>query len=318
LGSLSNLHLVIRSIGERTAGVAKRLAVETLPEESITVVEETPFEEALRATYQAGIAAGRKWTMTLDADVLLRPGAISDLQAEAERMPPHYVQVEGRVFDKITGECRQAGHRVYRTALLALAMQRIPEIGSQIRPEDFTLKCLSADGHPSRLAPIVMGLHDFEQYYRDLYRKSVVHATKHRDRLVRIITRCVERRGSDPDYEIILRGIWDGLTASNPATIDARRYMGQAERVMESLGLCEKTTLDAFPQETETVLQAFQRLSEGQFAVHAGAFQRAVNGSRKPALLEKAAHRIERHGWFKGGIACLGAVLKRVGSRLDA
>lgn len=310
-----NVHLVIRSTGERTTGVARQLALQTLPEKSVTVVEEAPFEQALRATYLAGIGVDQKWTMTLDADVLLRPGAIEDLLREAERMPAHYAQVEGHIFDKITGRFRQAGQRIYRTALLPLALTCIPENGSQLRPEYFTLTRLREKGHPSHLSKILMGLHDFEQYYCDLYRKSVVHAAKHKNMLGDIITRCIERRVNDSDYEVILKGLWAGLTIDSPVTIDSGRYVEQAERAIASLGLREKGVLNILFQDGETALDAYDRLTGGQFSRY---HSQLASQRRNDHWLGQIRSRFKQRGPIKGALSAFGAALKHVGARLDA
>jgi len=182
---LNDIHLVIRTTGERTASVAKKLAIVSgLVENEVTVVNEIFFEVALRACYEEAIRVGRKWIMTLDADVLLTDTAVRRLLGLAEQMPSHFFQIEGKVFDKITGIYRQAGHRIYRTELLPLALEHIPAAGAQIRPELHTITQMVELGYPSRVVPSLVGVHDFEQYYADLYRKSLVHACKKALRVV--------------------------------------------------------------------------------------------------------------------------------------
>ena len=134
------LIVVIRTVGERTFEACKALVIKQVPEALVYVVSEQPFEATLRHCYQIGIDSGAEWMMTLDSDVLLREEAIKNLLSEAERLPPQYLQLEGLLFDKLTGIYRNVGHRIYRTKYLDKALECIPPERSEIRPEDATLK----------------------------------------------------------------------------------------------------------------------------------------------------------------------------------
>ena len=73
---MDNMSLSIRSAGERTFEACRELVRKQVPANSVEVVDECPFEKALKRTYEIGILRGAKWTMTLDADVLLRKGQL--------------------------------------------------------------------------------------------------------------------------------------------------------------------------------------------------------------------------------------------------
>ena len=208
--------------------------------DAVEIVNETPFEAALRRTYEIGLQRGAKWTMTLDADVLLREGAIAELVAEAERLPRHFVQIEGLVHDKLTGLFRKAGHRIYRTRLLTRALEAIPSPGSQVRPESATLQRMQEWGFPSREVGLVVGIHDYEQYYRDVYRKAFVHANKHQVLLADIVSRFKSLPCTDDDFRIALRGLCDGLMSTSAVRIDTRAYSSNARAAIRDLGIREK------------------------------------------------------------------------------
>jgi hypothetical protein len=252
---MNEVHLVIRSAGERTASVCKRLAqLSGILDKDITVIREVPFESALRATYLTGLNAGKKWTATLDADVLLDKYSIAGLLWDAEQMPSNYAQIEGRVFDKVTGIYRQAGHRIYRTNCLSLALERIPAPGTEMRPEFFILQQLGRLGSPSRRVGRLVGLHDFEQYYGDLYRKALLHSKKHTLFVPRFLERCAEHMHSDPDFVVILKGIHDGLAYSGSMAVDRRQFSDSiVGSMLSELGLEEKSEL----KDAETFLQGF-------------------------------------------------------------
>ena len=322
-----DVRLVIRSAGERTTSVAARLAVQCgVAADDITIVREVPFELAVRASYQEGIRAGRTWTMTLDADVLLNATAIADLIHCADQLPSHFLQLEGCVFDKITGSYRQAGHRIYRTELLPLALTQIPPPGIRIRPERFTLGQMIALGYPSRCVPEVVGLHDFEQHYADLYRKSLVHAKKHPYLLDDLLLRCARQMHEDTDFLIILKGLWDGLRMPGMASIDVRRYEDQARRAMQSMGLTEKAPI----ADSDDSLRALTRLCDAVTSTDAVpqfvAFDKPPNPEDTPGAPQtsgvswvgKTRRRITQHGLLRGGLASIGALLRLAGQRLDA
>ncbi len=127
--------IVIRSAGERSFQICKKLLLDQVPASYVHVVKEVPFESALRKTYEIGIDSGDEWLMTLDADVFLRQGAVCKLLSQAKGLPGHYFQIEGLVHDKLTGMYREAGHRMYRTKYLKTALQHIPANNTEIRPE---------------------------------------------------------------------------------------------------------------------------------------------------------------------------------------
>lgn len=242
---VSDMIAVIRCAGERTFDACRMLLEEQVPPAQVFVASEYPFEAALRRTYEIGVQSDARWLMSLDADVLLRRGSVACLLAEAERMPRHAFQIEGLVFDKLTGTLRRAGQRIYRVELLPRALDLIPGEGREIRPEMATLGRMEAEGFPSLRAGTAVGVHDFEQFYRDLYRKAFLHAHKHLIWLSPFVERWRAGATADADFVVALRGLADGL--SSPATpgVDARAYAARATAALDQLGLTEKHPLQA-------------------------------------------------------------------------
>jgi hypothetical protein len=241
--SASNLIVIIRTAGERTFRLCRELVGMQIRADAVEIVNETPFEAALRRTYEIGLQRGAKWTMTLDADVLVREGAIADLVAKAERLPAHFVQIEGLVHDKLTGLFRKAGHRIYRTHLLAKALEALPAPGSELRPEYATLQRMHEWGFPSREINLIIGIHDYEQYYGDIYRKAFVHANKHQVWLGNMVSRWKQGASQDADFRIALRGLCDGLMFSGVPSIDTRKHSESAAVAIRNLRMREKEQL---------------------------------------------------------------------------
>ena len=236
--------VVLRAAGERTLPVCQKILSQHISKKYIHAIQERPFENALRRSFQIGIESGKQWLVTLDADVLLFPNALKDLVDAASQMPEDYVEVGARIFDKVLGTFRLAGNRVYRVSILPKALSCIPEIGAEIRPEAATLRKLAGCGHPHRRIGLVTGIHDFEQYYGDLYRKAFVHGQKHDYLAGDLLKRCLKKKEADPDFAVILRGFCDGMASAEKATIDSGRFRDAASGALLELGLDEKPPMD--------------------------------------------------------------------------
>lgn len=317
---MTSLHVVIRSAGERTASVARRLADAQSSVGDITNVEAAPLEEALRQMFKAGVAAGRKWTMALDADVLLRPGAIADLLAEAEALPENYVLVQGRVFDKVSLLYRHAGNRIYRTAYLPQLLELVPPNGAQLRPETFVAEAFGRRGHRQRYAGVVVGLHDFEQFYVDLYRKAVVHSRKmmpYADILGGMLRGMVEGKNTDTDYEVTLRAFCDGLQYDGAIAVDRHLFSGMAVRALQDMDLEEKMPI----ADEERFLCDVAGLLDEVARRYPILDMRPRDEPAMPVdkrFLARVRERLASRGAVGGVRSIVGAALRRIGSQLEA
>lgn len=236
--------VVIRAAGERTLELCRKIVERQVLPERVFVVQAAPFEEALRQTYQKGIELGAKWTLTVDADILLRPGAVEDMVAQGERFKAKTFQVLGQVYDKLLVEAREGGARLYRTSALNEALDLIPPDGQEKRPEFHATKCMMERGWRCERVRLVTGLHDYEQYYRDVYRKAVVHGHKWIDELGDLVLKWKPRAMDDPDYLVALRGVCAGLIGNERPRLDIRAFEG-VDCGLGDLGLSEKQPLEA-------------------------------------------------------------------------
>lgn len=267
-------------------------------------MNERPFEAALRTTYRIGIECGVPWLMTLDADVLLREGAVGELLARAQRLAEPFVQIEGLVHDRFIGDYRSAGHRIYRTRYLEKALAEVPGDGAEIRPEHATLLRLEALGHPSAACDLIVGTHDYEQYFADIYRKSFVHGQKHPAWLSSVIPWWRSLADADPDFRVALRGYFDGFLSPARARIDARDQVDSGRLTLGGLGLEEKPVLSmtaGLPEELR-VLQ--ERLA-------------ADTLPKSPASRHvRVREAYERMGAFRFIPYAIGSALGKLGERL--
>ncbi len=205
-----NVTAVIRTVGERTEKICHELLRKQIPEGNIHIVRESPFTEALRKTFEVGIAADRKWTFVVDADVLLNDGIIQEMVDNAETLDESVFELEGKIIDKFLDNPREAGNHLYRTSLLSEALQFIPDPLESLRPETHVKNAMQEKGYKCLVTDILVGFHDFEQFYRDIYRKSFVQAKKHNLRVKKLLRQWQVMAETDVDYRVALAGFRQG------------------------------------------------------------------------------------------------------------
>lgn len=264
----SSLAVVIRAAGERTAEACRALAAHGAG--PVIVVEERPFERALRGSFTRALEAGCEWTLMLDGDVLPRPGAYARLLARARRLPASVFQVQGLVYDKLLGSARKAGNRLYRTSLLATALEHVPPTGVELRPETHVCLAMARQGHASQLVDEIVGLHDYEQFHRDIYRKAHVFAHKHAKVAAWRLETWAARARDDADCLTALHGFCAGLAAGFRG-IDVAAYPADLREVLGA-DFREKPPLDpqhwtpAFVEKVVTTIRARRPAGAGGFA----------------------------------------------------
>jgi hypothetical protein len=236
------LSVIIRSAGERTESLCKELVLETgLQERNITVIKENPFSRALYASYETGIALDRPWTLCLDADVLVLADSIHEMICFAEKQHPSVFEIQGLILDKFFGGPRQAGFHLYRTSLLSQAIKLIPLTHETIRPEHYTLDAMKGRGFPWKRMDYLVGIHDFEQYYADIFRKTFAQAHKHQEYAEIFLTYWPRQGINDFDYKVAVKGLMAGLEYEGEVWIDSQQeiYKEQFEKfkVIEKLDL---------------------------------------------------------------------------------
>lgn len=241
----SDVTVIVRECGERTAAACVALLQRLFPDGEIHRVSARPFRATLRLALEKGLAEGRPWTLCVDADVLPLPG-LAALLDEARRLPGEVFELQGRVFDKLMASPRAAGNHLYRTALIARALPLIPDAAS-LRPETDMLEAMASRGHPWRQSLALVGLHDFEQSYADLYAKAWLHGRKHRYLLplLRPLWQMLARE--DDDYRVALLALEASGRHEGPVTASRGDSEAGASAAAARLGLAEKPPLDGAP-----------------------------------------------------------------------
>jgi len=227
------MKIIIRSIGERTEKECIRRA---MLQGEVDVIRAYPFGEAIRQTYLLAMTYNQKWIPIIDADVLLFDGYLEKAIKELNRKPDNVFCLDGKTKDKIMMKTRRAGIHIYRTALLQTALRHINN--EKIKPESNVRRKMTSRGFPTYTGGIVFGLHDYEQYYRDLWRKSVCQTRKLKEATKKLeVWKKLLRK--DLDYLVIYHAHLYGRELITKITIDARLDYGATEG-LRNLGIQEK------------------------------------------------------------------------------
>jgi len=169
------LAIAIRISGERTTDACLYYVRKYAPAGTpIAVINRAPFVAALRASYEAGIDAGADYLMTVDADVILLPNAIDTFLRDAEQRPK-LVERHASCHCALMQTPRHVGPRLYLGRHLSALRDNIR--ANRLRPESETLKPYRARKQCAAIDAVI-GLHDFGQWRRDLYRKGALYAKK--------------------------------------------------------------------------------------------------------------------------------------------
>ncbi len=313
----NDVYVIVRAAGERTQQCCVELIKQQgFTEDQISVVNEFPFAAALKRSYEIGLNHGYTWTFCVDADVLLRSGALHDLYQHACRQPSSVFEIQGMILDKFIGGPRHGGVHVYRTKLLDKALIVLDSVKDNIRPESATLRCMAAKGYPFKKIINISGIHDFEQSFHDIFRKHFVHACKNHYFLSCIVQFCQQQQHIDADYAIALQGLAQGLLHSDKASLDVTNQL-----YIELFSQCqvvEKEALAANDYSVDRVDQiiacwqdnpAFLELYPERYGIDKG---KCV----PRCLREELCRKMRATGWVRFPLYALGGGLQRVGNRI--
>ena len=232
---LHDVSVIIRSVGERTEELCKKLILDQgIPQENLFVINEKPFSKAMKVGYQLGIDQDLSWTYIIDADVLLRENAIIDMVKAIEQMPDNTLGISGELLDKLMGRKRTAGNHLFCTEYLHLMIKAIqPYEKENIRPESTIIKRLKKNGLFFEKNKKFIGLHDFEQHYHDIARKAFIHSKKHIEHISDYIQFWQASLRKDQDFRAALFGLSRAINHTEGVKININDFTSLHEEVIE-------------------------------------------------------------------------------------
>lgn len=244
----SEIVVVLRSVGERTVQACSEivsLQLEGCGE--VHEIKDCTFEEAHLRSVQIASKSGAKWAIFLDADVLLRDNAIPMMVNEADAFTGSFYMMNFGILDHgFAGPT--FGVHLYDVRNLTHALDYEKQARKDQRPESRMVLEMWTKRHiPSTLSHTIVGLHGFEQYYRDLYRTSFVRAVKFAKQGDYLLHVCRSRYfagdSESQDFKVILWGFVDGslfAARRQKAPLDTSSYQKKAEEMITLLNLKEK------------------------------------------------------------------------------
>ena len=224
--SIDGVTVVIRSVKERTEELCKQLILnQGILEENLFIIRETPFSKAMKVSYQIGIDHGFPFTYIIDADVMLRDGAIKEMVGIIKQMPENTLGIAGSLLDKFFGKKRTAGNHLFNTKYLHHMIEGIqPYQEENIRPESTIIKGLRKKGLIFKKNILFIGLHDFEQHYHDISRKAFTHSQKHSEYISELVAFWQQSANYDLDYHAALFGLSKGIIRSKEIKINTENF----------------------------------------------------------------------------------------------
>jgi hypothetical protein len=233
------MKIIIRCCGERTEKKCIQIAKS---EGEIHIVKTSPFGESMRQAYKIAIDLNQAWTPMVDADVLLYPGSLKKALTELNGMlhSDGIFCLDGKTRDKIMMKKRRAGIHIYNTKLLKKALPHIDNY--ELKPETFVRKKMALKGFKTHKSKIIFGIHDYEQYYKDLWRKAVCQTQKLRKMIRNKPTIWKRLAQTDKDYLVIYHAHLYGKKIKTNVLIDSRIDYG-ATQGLKKLRIKEKARL---------------------------------------------------------------------------
>lgn len=248
--SSDDFFICVRTIGERTEKCLLERIKEEFPSASMGIASAFPSSKTLEKAFRMAMESGKKWTINLDADLLLMPGALQKMFNSLNELQEQVFAVRFLIADPLLGTIRFAGNQSYRIEYIPLALPFVIKAQDKLRPDRYVIEQMEAKGFLfADEKRDVIALHDAEQYYRDIYRKCFVYSFKHLNKVEEFLPywRADE---SNLDFKVARKGFADGVQYCRQIHIDVRlmdEFKNDFEKWMEREGFSEKEPLLSYP-----------------------------------------------------------------------
>ncbi|KYG74170.1 hypothetical protein AWW68_16100 [Roseivirga spongicola] len=251
--------VVIRAAGERTEKLCQYIVEQQVPSSQVFVIHERPFWKAVQKTFEIGISEKRKWTLAVDADILMTDDCILKMTKRASVSGDNLYIYQGNIIDKVFGTVRGGGPHLYNSAHLKTALSFLEKNNQNHRPESDTYKKLASKGLLNVIDKYIYGIHDYYQYDLDYFRKGFFHAHKHRRDACQFLTHWSRNLNIDSDYNILLNGWLEGNKhARAEANINFFNSLDAYQSLKESKDKLEKAEFKQLYEEVNKVIDDYK------------------------------------------------------------
>lgn len=178
--------VAVRATNERTLPLlVKQLSSQLSIGDVLKVFnEQEPFYIKLEKCYKWCIAENADISLIIDADILLRKNILKLIKSKFKVLPRKYSGFGIMLFDRFFQRPKFRGLHVYRTSYLPLYLYYLPQVKNSLRPESDLKNKVGNLGlvfSNDFIKFYVAGLHDYFQWYDDIFWKMVVRSKRSYD-----------------------------------------------------------------------------------------------------------------------------------------
>ena len=240
---INDIAVIIRSSGERTEELCRYEIEQQVNPDNVVVIHEKPFSKALYRGFEIGIDYGLPWSLYVDADLLVQAGAIRTLSDRLEEYPADILGGHGCILDKMYGKVKNAGPHLYRTSLLKETIKYVLDANTSLRPETYAKDGMAYHGHNWIQLPDMIAIHDYEQFYGDIYRTMIVRAHKSQDTVKHLLNRADKLSKKDKDFLICAMALRIAMSREDNIQLHSEQWREESDFLLTALGETEKAEL---------------------------------------------------------------------------
>lgn len=196
---------IIRSIGERTESFSKFLLEKQVDEVKV-IKNISPLKQSVIEYLKVGL--DYDYLVINDADVFVKPNCVKSMLKKIGNSSMITAHTTSKFFKN-----RQGGIRIYNCKKCEQMINYI-EKNNNIRPE-FSLH----QKFQGKLINDITSLHEYEQYYKDIYLRFNKHSIKSKQ-FSHIITK--NKNNKDYDFRVAYSGFFDKEKDFSKSFIDLK------------------------------------------------------------------------------------------------
>ena len=173
-----DITIIVRSSGESTEEICLKCIKNQYSGEIEIIRNVSPFHKALIDGYTLGVAKNKKYTLFIDADVIIAPNALNQLYKVFEGLNEDYFFVKSYTYDWLRAGRKPGGIHAFKTFGLEKMLEYKTQIINEHRPETALKNYVKEAGLKQFDFNQTLSYHDFFQYHHDIYRKVIFRMIK--------------------------------------------------------------------------------------------------------------------------------------------
>jgi hypothetical protein len=176
---------------------------------------------------------------------------------------------------------------------------------------------MKIQGFPWKGINYLTGIHDFEQYYVDIFRKCFVQAHKHQEYAEIFISYWPQQVIMDFDYKIALKGFIDGIDFEGDVHIDTHQEIYR--ELFEKLQIVEKSDIPPgyfSPSDIELLVKNWIEPPIYHKYIQYEMISQENEGAKQMTRKKKLIEKKRTLGLFKLFLYIFGWGLEKVGGKI--